>query len=299
MIINWNEVQKYYDDGHTIVETSTYFGISQRKLYKASKEGKLKTRSISNSLKISKKTSRKHTEETRLKISQIRKKYLLENPDKVPYLLNHSRNESYPEKYFTEIFEKSGLEFVKNFRIGLYELDFSVPDKKIDIEIDGEQHYCDQNIIDSDNRRNDFLKSEGWDIIRIRWSEYKKMNYDESSNYISSLLLYINRISENKPKFVFEKKEKRKKEKSTKLTNLKKDNYSLGKKCISCESIITNHTKTNNCSQCYRKQSRKVLRPSLEQLNDDIEKLGYTATGRKYGVSDNSIRKWLKQISKT
>ncbi len=29
-------------------------------------------------------------------------------------------------------------------------------------------------------------------------------------------------------------------------------------------------------------------------LMEDVEKLGYSATGRKYGVSDNTIRKWIK-----
>ena len=50
---------------------------------------------ISNTLKS--KEGKKHTEETKRKISEIRKKYLFENPDKVPYLLNHySKGESYP-----------------------------------------------------------------------------------------------------------------------------------------------------------------------------------------------------------
>jgi very-short-patch-repair endonuclease len=36
------------------------------------------------------------------------------------------------------------LDIVKSYRIGLYELDFSIPDKRIDIEIDGDQHYYDE-----------------------------------------------------------------------------------------------------------------------------------------------------------
>lgn len=44
-----------------------------------------------------------HTQETKDKISKARIKYLLEHPDKIPYLLNHSSNESYPEKYFNEL----------------------------------------------------------------------------------------------------------------------------------------------------------------------------------------------------
>lgn len=39
---------------------------------------------------------------------------------------------------------------------------------------------------------------------------------------------------------------------------------------------------------------RKVERPSKPELLAEVEKNGYSATGRKYGVSDNAIRKWLK-----
>jgi uncharacterized protein YjcR len=29
-----------------------------------------------------------------------------------------------------------------------------------------------------------------------------------------------------------------------------------------------------------------------------VEELGYTRSGKKYGVSDNTIRKWLKSFKK-
>jgi len=41
-------------------------------------------------------------------------------------------------------------------------------------------------------------------------------------------------------------------------------------------------------------KQRKVKRPSYEQLLSEIKELGYSGTGRKYGVSDNAIRKWVK-----
>lgn len=40
--------------------------------------------------------------------------------------------------------------------------------------------------------------------------------------------------------------------------------------------------------------NRKVVRPSIEILLSEIKILGYRGTGRKYGVSDNAIRKWIK-----
>jgi hypothetical protein len=43
-----------------------------------------------------------------------------------------------------------------------------------------------------------------------------------------------------------------------------------------------------------RPSSRKVERPPLDEVRANIEQHGYVATGRKYGVSDNAIRKWLR-----
>jgi hypothetical protein len=45
-------------------------------------------------------------------------------------------------------------------------------------------------------------------------------------------------------------------------------------------------------------KSRKVDRPEYEVLLKEIDELGYSSTGRKYGVSDNAIRKWVKYYEK-
>lgn len=39
---------------------------------------------------------------------------------------------------------------------------------------------------------------------------------------------------------------------------------------------------------------RKVVRPSRAQLQADLAQLSVLAVGRKYGVSDNAVRKWLR-----
>jgi len=43
-----------------------------------------------------------------------------------------------------------------------------------------------------------------------------------------------------------------------------------------------------------RLHKRKVVRPSKEQLEKEVKDLGFSGTGKKYGVSDNAIRKWMK-----
>ena len=44
---------------------------------------------------------------------------------------------------------------------------------------------------------------------------------------------------------------------------------------------------------------RKVERPSYETLLIELEASNYCAVGRKYGVSDNAVRKWIKNYEKT
>jgi hypothetical protein len=43
---------------------------------------------------------------------------------------------------------------------------------------------------------------------------------------------------------------------------------------------------------------RKVKRPEFDSLKKEVNELGYSGTGRKYGVSDNAIRKWIKFYQK-
>lgn len=61
---------------------------------------------------------------------------------------------------------------------------------------------------------------------------------------------------------------------------------------IDFRHIITEEKNNNNIVR------RKVERPDYVVLLKEIEELGFSATGRKYGVSDNSIRKWVRYYDK-
>ena len=69
------------------------------------------------------------------------------------------------------------------------------------------------------------------------------------------------------------------------------------KLCQDCGCQISKNAITYRCSDCSHKTSRKAERPPREQLLKMVEENGYCATGRKFGVSDNAIRKWLKTAS--
>lgn len=69
--------------------------------------------------------------------------------------------------------------------------------------------------------------------------------------------------------------------------------------CIDCKKQITK--KSKRCLKCSNKarigRNRKVERPSYKQLIKEIKKTNYVQVGKKYGVCDNTIRKWVKNYS--
>ena len=56
---------------------------------------------------------------------------------------------------------------------------------------------------------------------------------------------------------------------------------------------------SESCNKCSKIKQRKVERPEYIELITEIKNIGYSATGRKYGVSDNAIRKWVKNYENT
>lgn len=66
------------------------------------------------------------------------------------------------------------------------------------------------------------------------------------------------------------------------------------KTCSICGTKITNSTKSGLCFPCYNLKRRKVERPTKEILQEEIKTNSWLALARKYGVTDNSIRKWAK-----
>ncbi|PIS11793.1 MAG: hypothetical protein COT73_02000 [Bdellovibrio sp. CG10_big_fil_rev_8_21_14_0_10_47_8] len=65
--------------------------------------------------------------------------------------------------------------------------------------------------------------------------------------------------------------------------------------CPECKKEFRGQKRRKYCStECSRKAHRKVERPSKEVLQKEIETTSILATGRKYGVSDNTVRKWAR-----
>jgi hypothetical protein len=96
-----------------------------------------------------------------------------------------------------------------------------------------------------------------------------------------------------------ENKEKELKKKQKEYKNLSRDEKNIilqrrkTKNCITCKIAINSWAEY--CAHCCKISQRVVkLRPSKDQLLKMIKETSYVAVGKKYGVSDNAVRKWLK-----
>jgi transposase-like protein len=58
--------------------------------------------------------------------------------------------------------------------------------------------------------------------------------------------------------------------------------------------VVLKYLNIHLCVLLVLEKKRRVERPPLDELIKEVEEFGYCATGRKYGVSDNAIRKWMK-----
>lgn len=95
---------------------------------------------------------------------------------------------SYMESSFTDWLEKHNVSFEAEVKIinpetnTYYFVDFLFRDKNLIIELDGKQHL---NMIEADAKRDEFMNSIGYTVVRISQDEYKKKTRIEE---ISALL---------------------------------------------------------------------------------------------------------------
>lgn len=170
----YKELQDKYDSGLSWREVSKNLKFSYNTISSLISKSKLLSRTRSEAVRLDNlHNPRKHSEETKKKISEIRLKFLRENPDKVPYMINHSSKKSYPEELFENALKSSGIDnYVYNYRNGIYQYDFAFVDLKIDVEIDGGTHLTEK-VIKIDQRRDSWSKEQGWQVLRFTATEVK------------------------------------------------------------------------------------------------------------------------------
>lgn len=231
-------------------------------------------RTTSESNKIARKLfpdSFKHSDETKQKIREIRIKFMKENPEQTSW---RTKNLSYPEKLFLEKVYGLCLDkkysIVREYSVFPYFIDFAFVNEKVAVEIDGSQHLLPERK-ERDDKKDELLKEDGWFILRVSENEVK--------TNINSVFDTIISIINDRPKI-----------QSMKLGVVKFPKKRQKKERESCG--LTKGEIERSINQ------RRVTRPSYQELIDLVKTNGYSKTGRMFGVSDNSIRKWIKSYEK-
>lgn len=67
-----------------------------------------------------------------------------------------------------------GIYPISQFKVGKYRLDLAFPEKMIGIECDGKEWHTSEEQIERDTKRDDYLKEQGWNILRIFGSDIYK-----------------------------------------------------------------------------------------------------------------------------
>ena len=182
---------------------------------------------------------------------------------------------SYPEKWLANVLKNEGIiekyNVIEQFSFGKYFLDFAIINLKIDIEIDGNQHFRNPENIEHDKIRDLYLNENGWSVYRLSWSEL----FNDTKEKINHLLHFI----------------ETKKDVSNRYYDYDEVLYE--------KKYIPKYGCSEKYRQAVRKQNdikNKDLILKLQNSNINFSKLGWVGQASKIiGITPQKVTKWMKR----
>ena len=275
-----DEFTKKYNEGLCISELVRHFGCSRTAIINKLKRSGL----VSNKPKPF-----KHTDESKKKLSESRKKFLKNNPDKHPWKCK-DKFQSVPCDNVKKFLKDNYINFVEEFDVEIpdrnFSIDIAIPDKKLAIEINGQQHYNSNGRLKSYYQdRHDLIKESGWEVLEIHYSVC--FNFD-SMDWVKLISQIRNKVTE----FTFDY-----------FNYVPKSKKII--KCIDCNKVISKNSK--RCKSCSNKNrsNKRIIPPSSkeyggkpwppkEELEKEVWETPSSSLCKKYGVSDKTIQNWCK-----
>jgi len=215
-----------------------------------------------------------HTDKTKAIIREKRLAFMKAHPEQTAWRKNNEP--SYPEKCFIKFLEENGYD--KKFLIEReksvfpFYIDFAFTQIKLAVEIDGSQHVREEERIRKDEEKNKLLHDNGWKVLRVSENTVRK-DWVTLKEKLDKIIGSNGLVFETVGIFCSKKEYKK----------VERD-----------ENGLSERMKESNFKQ------RKVKnRPSLEEIEKLLETMPMTQVGKKFGVTDNAVRKWIKQYKKT
>lgn len=294
--VDWKKVQEFYDTGKTQMQTAKEFCMSRSFLERAIKNKLIKIRSEKS----------KHSPETKLKLSLIRKEFLTKNPEKHPWK-SKNKFKSKPCEQVKSFLKELNVQFIEEFDPEIpdrfFSVDIALPEKMIAIEINGQQHYnSDGSLKDYYQERHNLLENNGWKVFEVHYSAcFKFEKWEEFVNLIKNepnvrefdyfnYVPRIKKVRERKTTRIYKPyKPKIKKEKAQKQPRKKRELKSF------CQCGNEKSFDGTVCKKCYLENKSKHI-PDKETLESLVKSTPMTHIGKMFGVSDNAVKKWCKKL---
>lgn len=235
--------------------------------------------------------SLKHSPETIKLLSELQKKWLREHVDEHSW--KKLNRKSPPCEHLKEKLRESGLTFYEEYMpivVNNYAIDIAFPYKKIGLEVNGNQHYKRKLLTSFDDyheekqlapyyqERKEKIEKEGWILIDIHYSLVWNIKFVD--NLIKELKDLLKNRRDFKLKLDF---------------SFGKEKEKIVKHCKKCGKEVAKSNEKGFCRECAIENRQVAPKPPYDVLMKDIEELGYRGAGRKYVVSDNTIRDWKEK----
>lgn len=240
-----------------------------------------------------------------------------------------------PEKEFINILRKNGLkikipdfiseiidinsdengEIFYQYPLQRYVCDFVWMKKQIVFNVNGDFWHANPLLynhddlyevqkfnVKQDNNKKKFLESKGFTVIDVWESEiYWNINFVEQKIQAAREQVNPSVLHTENARIVTEVAYLDWSEQVKKLWFKKpKTKRQIQLTCLYCKNIFTVSPsvskKRKYCSKvCCNKDSRKANWPTKIKLKYLIKTMSWTSIGKKYNVSDNTVRKWAKK----
>lgn len=253
----------------------------------------------------------KHTPETKKILSEKRKVWLKENPDKHVWK-RHSKFKSVPCEKLKEFILSKNIKFLPEFTPLIdrsFAVDIAFPEKMVCLEINGNQHYdAIGKLKPYYQEKHDLITAAGWKVIEIHYS------LCFNAEYISSLLNTIvnlpvlndfdydvwesgrsvgvpsrNVALEERSDMQFHHRPMDKFQYDVYIPMNKKKEP---KKCKDCDKNIKQYSiRCKKCANIHNQAPRKIQLPEKEQLQEMVNNTPLSKLGPQFGLSDVGLKK--------
>jgi hypothetical protein len=253
----------------------------------------------------------KHTPETKKILSEKRKEWLKENPDKHVWK-RHSKFKSVPCEKLKEFVLSKNIKFLPEFTPltdRAFAVDVAFPEKMVCLEINGNQHYdAIGKLKPYYQEKHDLVTAAGWKVLEIHYSlcfnaEYissllntianlpvlNDFDYDVWENGRSVGVPSRNVALEERSDMQFHHRPMDKFQYDVYIPINKKKEQ---KKCKDCDKNIAQLSiRCKTCANIHNNASRKIQLPEKEQLQEMVNNTPLSKLGPQFGLSDVGLKK--------